>query len=116
MQLSATLQRSHRPAHPAVASPWVRHVRRWRILAIVWLFAGWYGYTGLDRGWVPHDEGQFAQAADRILAGEMPHRDFDEMYTGGLSYLNAAAFRASDNRRGYSGSDKATAPWTQVFS
>ena len=25
----------------------------------------------------------------------MPHRDFDELYTGGLTYLNAAAFRVS---------------------
>jgi hypothetical protein len=66
---------------------------RWGTLALVWLFAGCYAYAGLNRGWVPHDEGQFAQTADRILAGEMPHRDFDEMYTGALSYANAAAFR-----------------------
>jgi hypothetical protein len=68
-------------------------MRRWGILAIVWVFAGWYGYVGLDRGWVPHDEGQFGEAANRILGGEMPHRDFDEMYTGALSYVHAAAFR-----------------------
>ncbi len=59
----------------------------------MWLFAACYAYSGLNRGWVPHDEGQFAQTAARVLAGEMPHRDFDEMYTGGLSYVNAAAFR-----------------------
>ncbi len=49
--------------------------------------------VNLKRGWVPHDEGILAQAAERILQGEMPHRDFEDPYTGGLSYLHAAAFR-----------------------
>jgi len=43
----------------------------------------------IDSGWIPHDEGQLGQAATRILDGQLPHRDFDDMYTGGLSYLNA---------------------------
>lgn len=47
----------------------------------------------LKRGWYPHDEGTLAQSAERVLDGETPHEDFDEIYTGGLTYLNAAAFR-----------------------
>jgi hypothetical protein len=47
----------------------------------------------LDRGWFPHDEGQLGQAAERVLVGQIPHRDFDDMYTGGLSYLNGLSFR-----------------------
>ena len=47
----------------------------------------------LQTGWFPHDEGQLGQAAERALAGEVPHRDFDDMYTGGLTYLNALAFK-----------------------
>ncbi|UCF18875.1 MAG: glycosyltransferase family 39 protein [Gemmatimonadota bacterium] len=47
----------------------------------------------LDRGWVAHDAGALGHAAERVLAGELPHRDFDEIYTGGLTYLNALAFR-----------------------
>ena len=47
----------------------------------------------LTRGWVPHDAGSLAQSAERVLAGELPHRDFDEIYTGGLSFLHALAFR-----------------------
>jgi hypothetical protein len=47
----------------------------------------------LKRGWVPSDEGTLAECADRVLRGELPHRDYHEGYTGGLSYLNAAAFR-----------------------
>jgi hypothetical protein len=57
------------------------------------MVAGVYAFANLNRGWVPHDEGQFGQAAERVLAGELPHRDFDEMYTGGLTHLNALAFR-----------------------
>ena len=47
---------------------------------------------GLMTGWFPHDEGQQGQAAERFLAGELPHRDFDDMYTGLLTVLHAAAF------------------------
>ena len=43
-------------------------------------------------GWFPHDEGALGQSAVRVLAGEVPHRDFAEIYTGLLSYLNAAVF------------------------
>jgi len=34
-----------------------------------------------------------AQEAEYVFNGEMPHRDFPEIYTGGLSYWNALAFR-----------------------
>ena len=51
-----------------------------------------YAWLLLDRGWVPHDEGMLGESALRVLRGELPHRDFDEMYTGGLTYLNAFAF------------------------
>ena len=52
-----------------------------------------YAIPFVLRGWIPHDEGTIAQSAERVLQGEVPHRDFDEGYTGGLSYLHAAAFR-----------------------
>ncbi|MGD0841822.1 MAG: glycosyltransferase family 39 protein [Candidatus Acidiferrales bacterium] len=42
---------------------------------------------------MPHDDGMLAQSAERALQGQLPHRDFDEVYTGGLSYLHAAAFK-----------------------
>ncbi|QDV29793.1 Dolichyl-phosphate-mannose-protein mannosyltransferase [Planctopirus ephydatiae] len=45
-----------------------------------------------------HDEGQYAQGAERILLGELPHRDFHEMYTGGLAYLNALVFQVAGHR------------------
>jgi hypothetical protein len=63
------------------------------VLVVVWLVC--VGYLGLraDRGWIPHDEGLLGQTAERVLAGELPHRDFDDTYTGGLALLHAAAFR-----------------------
>ncbi len=63
------------------------------LLAAVWLFSAFYMAKELRRGWLPHDEGVLAQSAERVLHGELPHRDFDELYTGGLSFLNAGAFR-----------------------
>jgi hypothetical protein len=53
--------------------------------------AALYFASIFDRGWIPHDEGTLGQTAWRILLGEVPHRDFDALYTGLLGYLNAAA-------------------------
>lgn len=52
-----------------------------------------YGSLTFDRGWIAHDEGTIALGAERLLSGELPHRDFNEAYTGGLTLLHAAAFR-----------------------
>ncbi len=63
------------------------------VLLLVWILSlAWFGIF-LHRGWVPYDDGMLSQSAERVLQGELPHRDFDEVYTGGLDYLNAAAFR-----------------------
>src|SRR5271155_4183319 len=75
-------------------SPSVRHTKQWwLVLMVVWALSAVYMGTHLKRGWVPHDEGAFAESAQRVLKGELPHRDFDEIYTGGLAYLHALAFR-----------------------
>jgi hypothetical protein len=62
-------------------------------LALVML-CGVYASRFVTRGWIPHDEGTIGQTAERVLAGQMPHRDFDDVYTGGLACLNAAAMAA----------------------
>jgi 4-amino-4-deoxy-L-arabinose transferase-like glycosyltransferase len=68
--------------------PFAQHVLSATVLALcVAAFT-----STLHRGWMPHDEGYFSQAAERVLTGELPHRDFAEMYTGGLTYLHALAF------------------------
>lgn len=62
-------------------------------MLLVWLVSAAYVFPFRLRGWIPTDEGVFGQAAERVLNGEVPHRDFPETYTGGLSYWNALAFR-----------------------
>jgi hypothetical protein len=52
-----------------------------------------YLWTFVPRGWVPHDEGMLGQSAERVLAGQFPHVDFQETYTGGLALLHSVAFR-----------------------
>jgi hypothetical protein len=69
----------------------VSTARTWLLLAVA--LSALYAIPFVLRGWIPHDEGTIAQSAERVLRGEVPHRDFDEGYTGGLSYLHAAAFR-----------------------
>lgn len=68
---------------------------RWRtalVLLFVWALSGVYLGANLMRGWVPHDEGALGQSAEWVLQGRLPHLDFTEIYTGGLSWLNALAF------------------------
>src|SRR5262245_50429123 len=62
------------------------------VLAVVWLISAVYMATHVKHGWMPHDEGTLGLSAERVLQGQMPHRDFDD-YTGGLTYLHALAFR-----------------------
>src|SRR5207249_2857844 len=61
------------------------------VLIVMTLSIG-YMATHLKRGWVPHDEGTLGLSAERVLHGELPHRDFDD-YTGGLTFVHALAFR-----------------------
>lgn len=46
----------------------------------------------LFRGWYPWDDGAMAQVADRVLHGQLPHRDFDDPWTGGWSFVQAGIF------------------------
>ena len=56
----------------------------------VWLATTVFVWLRLDQGWVAHDDGAFAQMATRVLDGELPHREFADLYTGGMTFLNAA--------------------------
>lgn len=60
---------------------------------VLCLASGVYASRFVTRGWIPHDEGTIGQSAERVMAGQLPHRDFDEVYTGGLTYLHAAAMQ-----------------------
>lgn len=66
----------------------------WLVLAMVWVVSASYTAFYLNQGWIPLDAGTLAQMAERVLGGQVPYLDFGEVYTGGLTYLNALAFRA----------------------
>jgi hypothetical protein len=70
-----------------------------RVFPVVGLVAGViFVAVQLNHGWVPFDDGTLAQSAQRVLLGELPHRDFAELYTGGLTFVNAGVFWvAGDN-------------------
>ena len=59
---------------------------------LLWLGGCAFLALHLNQGWVAGDEGDFSQSATRILDGQLPHRDFTEIYTGGLAFLNAGVF------------------------
>ncbi len=81
------------PAVIDAAEPRRREIAWQLVLLAVLLISYAYVWWHLDRGWVPYDDGALAQSADRVLQGQWPHRDFDELYTGGQAWMNAAAFR-----------------------
>jgi hypothetical protein len=69
---------------------------RERVLGAVMIVAAIaYLIPSVPRGWIPHDEGMLGQSAERVLHGDLPHVDYEEMYTGGLSWLYAAVFRVA---------------------
>ncbi|MBI4716717.1 MAG: glycosyltransferase family 39 protein [Planctomycetes bacterium] len=80
-----------------------RNRNRWVFLC-VWAASSAYLATFAFRGWIPHDEGLIAHSAERVLEGQLPHRDFDEVYTGALTFWHAAAFR-------FLGADLAAPRW-----
>lgn len=51
------------------------------LAVLTFVGASVYMWSMLRRGWIPHDEGALAQSAERVLLGQLPHRDFDELYT-----------------------------------
>ncbi len=74
--------------------PWFRSARFETALTVLGIvLAAGYTFFFLNVGWLPQDDGTLAQSALRVLNGQLPHRDFVENYTGGLSFLHALAFR-----------------------
>jgi hypothetical protein len=72
------------------AQGWLVHLM---VLGAVLAIAGVYVGAHLGSGWVPADDGILSQSALRVMQGQLPHRDFAEIYTGGLSVIHALAFR-----------------------
>src|SRR5512145_2138331 len=45
-----------------------------------------------NRFWAPADEGKYAHVAERILLGQVLHRDVQDLHAGYVNFVNAAAF------------------------
>jgi hypothetical protein len=84
---------ARRPSNSAPEEPFHETRFGWVTLGVVWLASAAYLAFYLRQGWIPHDAGMLAESAQRVLRGQAPYRDFVEVYTGGLTYLNALAFR-----------------------
>jgi len=63
------------------------------VLCLVMVIAGTCVGVRVNQSWIAVDDGTLAQSALRVLQGQLPHSDFVEIYTGGLSFIHAAAFR-----------------------
>ena len=79
-------------------TPRFGRLTRWLPLLAVWIASATYVGARLDRGWFPLDEGALGHSAERVLAGELPHRDFDDAYTGGLARFDAVVFEVLGTR------------------
>ena len=64
------------------------------VLAVVWAAAVGAMAALAGRFWIPLDDGTLAQSAERVLGGQLPHRDFGDPYSGLNAFLGAAAFKA----------------------
>lgn len=74
--------------------PISRRMRRHLAMCLtIVALAAVYMYQRADIGWIPFDDGYLGHSAERVLQGELPHRDFDDIYTGGLAFMHGAAFR-----------------------
>jgi Dolichyl-phosphate-mannose-protein mannosyltransferase len=90
VQVQVKDEGDQRDATAASLPDWVT---RWGILALVLVIAGIYVGRTIGSGWVPADDGILNQSALRVMQGQLPHRDFAEIYTGLLSVIHAMAFR-----------------------
>jgi hypothetical protein len=61
------------------------------VALVLMVVASLYLWPFIRRGWIPHDEGTIGLSAVRLLAGELPHLDFQD-YTGGMTWFYAGLF------------------------
>ena len=53
----------------------------------------WYFH---DKGWEPRDEGNFGYLAQRMLDGDVIHRDFQMLHAGLINFTNALFLKLAD--------------------
>ena len=95
MSSQARAEATVTPRSPSVARLTAEFVRRNQnvvLMMTAWAAGAAVLATRIDQGWMNHDDGSLAQSAQRVLTGELPHRDFAELYTGGLAFIDAGVF------------------------
>jgi hypothetical protein len=72
-----------------------RATGRWGIWCVTAaaLFAAGVWWRFHDRFWYAPDEGNYAHVAERLLQGEVLHRDVQDVHAGYVNFANAAALR-----------------------
>jgi hypothetical protein len=73
-------------------------IRRAAVPLTLFVASGLLATSLVRLGWMPNDDGLLAHSAERVLQGDLPNRDFDDAYTGGLAMAEAAVFRVLDTR------------------
>lgn len=63
------------------------------LLSLLWAAAVGAMAVLAGRYWIPLDDGTLAQSAERVLSGQLPHRDFGDPYSGLNAMVGAAAFK-----------------------
>ena len=61
---------------------------------VAFVGSAWILAAHFDRSWWPPDEGQFAHVAERMLEGDLLHREIRDPHTDYGHWLNAAALAA----------------------
>src|ERR1044072_8503201 len=94
MSSHRTTTAPYEPVKTQIATPFAAPIAMaLRALPALVLVAGAvFVASQLNHGWIPWDDGTLAQSAQRVLDGELPQRDFAELYMGRLSFLNAGVF------------------------
>jgi hypothetical protein len=73
-------------------------LKRLALPVATWAIAAAYIGVYLPRHFVALDEGELGQAVDRVLAGQLPHRDFDDIWSGGTALYHALAAHLLGNQ------------------
>lgn len=50
-------------------------------------------WVTFDHEWIASDEGYYAHSAQRVLNGEIPHKDFHEIHPGYITWMNAFSMK-----------------------
>jgi Dolichyl-phosphate-mannose-protein mannosyltransferase len=96
LQVEIRVREAEEPAsevEEAALSAAQQWIIRLMVLGVVLVIGAVYVGAQIGDGWVPADDGTLSQSALRVMQGQLPHRDFAEIYTGGLSLIHALAFR-----------------------